>query len=48
MSCLEFGGHTAMIIHQEGKYLGIVSVMDVARPEAIVTLAALKKWASNA
>jgi len=32
-----------MIIHQEGKYLGIVSVMDVARPEAIVTLAALKK-----
>jgi Cd2+/Zn2+-exporting ATPase len=43
MSRLESGGHTAMIIHQEDKYLGIISVMDVARPEAIATLAALKK-----
>lgn len=43
MSELETGGHTAMIIHQADKYLGIVSVMDVARPEAIATLAALKK-----
>ncbi|WP_020568865.1 heavy metal translocating P-type ATPase [Neolewinella persica] len=43
MSQLETGGHTAMIIHQGDKYLGIISVMDVARPEAIATLAALKK-----
>ncbi|WP_273445355.1 heavy metal translocating P-type ATPase [Neolewinella agarilytica] len=43
MSRLESGGHTAMIIHQDGQYLGIVSVMDVARPEAVATLAALKK-----
>lgn len=43
MSRLESGGHTSMIIHQDDEYLGIVSVMDVARPEAIATLAALKK-----
>lgn len=43
MSELETGGHTAMIIHQDDKYLGIVSVMDIARPEAASTLAALKK-----
>jgi len=43
MSELEAGGHTAMIVHQDDKYLGIVSVMDVARPEAISTLVALKK-----
>lgn len=43
MSELETGGHTAMIIHQDDEYLGIVSVMDVARPEAASTLAALKK-----
>ncbi len=43
MSTLESGGHTAMIIHQDKEYLGIVSVMDIARPEAIATLAALKK-----
>ncbi len=43
MSELESGGHTAMIVHQDDKYLGIVSAMDIARPEAISTLAALKK-----
>ncbi|HNP17727.1 MAG TPA: heavy metal translocating P-type ATPase [Fulvivirga sp.] len=43
MSELESGGHTAMIVHQDDAYLGIISAMDVARPEAIPTLAALKK-----
>lgn len=43
MAELEIGGHTAMIVHQEDSYLGIISAMDVARPEAISTLAALKK-----
>jgi len=43
MSALESGGHTSIIIHQDKEYLGIVSVMDIARPEAIATLAALKK-----
>jgi len=43
MSELEAGGHTTMIIHQDDKYVGIISVMDIARPEAIVTLATLKK-----
>ena len=32
-----------MIIHQDDKYLGIISVMDIARPEVIETLSALKK-----
>ncbi len=43
MSELESGGHTAMIVHQGDEYVGIISAMDVARPEAISTLAALKK-----
>ena len=43
MSALESGGHTVMIIHQDDEYLGIISVMDVARPEAVSTLATLKK-----
>lgn len=42
MNELESGGHTAMIIHQDDHYLGIVSVMDVARPEVEKTLAELK------
>ncbi len=42
MSELESGGHTAVIVHQDDEYLGIVSAMDIARPEAISTLAALK------
>lgn len=43
MAELEIGGHTAMIVYQGDSYLGIISAMDVARPEAISTLAALKK-----
>lgn len=43
MTELESTGNTAMIVHQDNEYLGIISVMDVARPEAISTLAALKK-----
>jgi Cd2+/Zn2+-exporting ATPase len=43
MSELESGGHTSMIIHQDDTYLGIISVMDIARPEAITTLSTLKK-----
>ena len=38
----ENGGHTSMIVYRGGRYLGIISVMDVARPEAMETLAALK------
>ncbi|MEZ4963411.1 MAG: heavy metal translocating P-type ATPase [Saprospiraceae bacterium] len=43
MEELENEGHTAMIAHRNDRYLGIISVMDVARPEAQETLAALKK-----
>ncbi|OMP32020.1 heavy metal translocating P-type ATPase [Mangrovimonas sp. DI 80] len=43
MTKLESEGHTAMIVHQDKNYLGIISVMDVARPEAIATLSALKE-----
>lgn len=43
MSALESDGHTAMIVHQDHTYLGIIAAMDIARPEVISTLAALKK-----
>ncbi|TXF89278.1 heavy metal translocating P-type ATPase [Neolewinella aurantiaca] len=43
MSKLEDTGNTAMIVHQGDRYLGIIAVMDVARPEAKATLAALKE-----
>lgn len=43
MAELESGGHTAMILHRDDVYLGIISAMDVARPEVVATLAALKK-----
>lgn len=43
MSEFEWGGHTAMIVHEGNQYLGVISAMDVARPEAVSTLAALKK-----
>ncbi|MBB4079414.1 Cd2+/Zn2+-exporting ATPase [Lewinella aquimaris] len=43
MADLETKGNTAMIVHRDGKYLGVIAVMDVARPEAKATLAALKK-----
>lgn len=43
MSEFEWGGHTAMIVHEGSQYLGVISAMDVARPETVSTLAALKK-----
>ncbi len=43
MSDLEAQGHTAMIVHKDQQYLGIISVMDVARDEAKATLSALKE-----
>ena len=43
MADLESTGNTAMIVHQADEYLGIIAAMDVARPEVISTLAALKK-----
>ena len=43
MAALETKGNTAMIVHRAGKYLGVIAVMDVARPEAKATLAALKE-----
>ncbi len=42
MEELESEGHTTMIVHQDNEYLGIVAAMDIARPEAASTLAALK------
>ncbi len=41
MSELETTGHTAMIVHRGDRYLGVISVMDVARDSAKPTLAAL-------
>jgi Zn2+/Cd2+-exporting ATPase len=43
MEELENEGYTAMIVHRKDRYLGIISVMDVARPEAKAMLAQLKK-----
>ncbi len=43
MAELERSGQTAMIVHRGEAYLGVIAVMDVARPEAKATLAALKK-----
>lgn len=43
MSELELGGHTVMIVHQDDEYMGIIAVMDIARPEAFTTLATLKE-----
>jgi len=43
MKQLESEGHTAMIVHRDGQYLGIIAVMDVARKEAKATLKKLKK-----
>ena len=42
MAALETKGNTAMIVHRAVKYLGVIAVMDVARPEAKATLLALK------
>ena len=43
MAALESEGHTAMILHKGTQYLGIISVMDVARKEAAETLFKLKQ-----
>jgi Cd2+/Zn2+-exporting ATPase len=43
MAEYEAQGHTSMIVHHRDQYLGVISVMDIARPEAKETLAALKK-----
>ncbi len=43
MVALETEGHTAMIVHRDKQYLGVISVMDVARKEAAQTLAKLKE-----
>jgi Zn2+/Cd2+-exporting ATPase len=43
MAALESEGHTAMILHKGTQYLGIISVMDVARKEAAETLSRLKE-----
>lgn len=40
---LEAGGHTAMIVRQGDKFLGILGVMDTPRPEAKHTLSDLKE-----
>ncbi|MDA3877615.1 MAG: heavy metal translocating P-type ATPase [Halothiobacillus sp.] len=38
----ENAGHTSMIVHRGDRYLGIISVMDIARSEAKKTLSDLK------
>lgn len=43
MAALESEGHTAMIVYQDNQYFGIISVMDIARPEAASTLKKLKQ-----
>jgi len=43
MEGLESEGHTVMIVHRGKKYLGVISVMDVARKEAAQTLSRLKE-----
>jgi Cd2+/Zn2+-exporting ATPase len=43
MELLEAEGHTAMLVHKGEQYLGIISVMDVAREEAKATLSALSE-----
>ena len=42
MAQLERTGNTAMLVHRGGRYLGVLGVRDVARPEAKATLAALR------
>ena len=43
MENLESQGHTAMIVYYDNNYIGVISVMDVARKEAQSTLLALKE-----
>ena len=42
MAELERTGNTSMLVHRGERYLGVIAVRDVARPEAKATLAALK------
>jgi len=42
MSKLETEGNTVMIVYREGKYLGLIAVMDLARAEAKSTIQELK------
>jgi len=43
MKELESEGHTVMIVRQDDNFVGLISVMDVERPEAAETLKALSK-----
>ncbi len=43
MAELEEKGNTAMIVHRDGRYLGIIAVMDLPRKGVKATLQALKK-----
>lgn len=43
MTTLESEGHTVMIVHQDDQYVGLIAAMDVERPEAVSTLASLRK-----
>ena len=43
MDRLERTGQTAMIVRTDDRYLGLIAVMDTARPEAKATLEALRK-----
>lgn len=39
----ESQGHTAMIVHYDGAYIGIIAVQDVARPEAAESIKQLRE-----
>ncbi|NTS39270.1 heavy metal translocating P-type ATPase [Flavisolibacter sp. BT320] len=39
---LESGGHTTMLVQQDGRFLGLITLMDTARPEAKETLQKLQ------
>src|SRR5690625_1264511 len=43
MQTLEKEGHTAMLVYHANKYLGIIAVQDIARPEAKESIEQLKK-----
>lgn len=47
LSELEDSGHTAMIVHRGNRYLGLLGVMDTARPTARPTLEALRRLGIN-
>jgi Cd2+/Zn2+-exporting ATPase len=43
VEALEKMGNTTMLVQQNGQYVGVISLMDVARPDASATLTQLKK-----